>query len=472
MARAGEPRALRRDRRQPGAGDRREPGVHLLDRRRHRQLCQRAAHARGGRAAAGRCRARGGVHQLLRLRLRAAARRAHAVQRDHRTGARTVESAAHPDAGRTQGLRGGGRADPGRQPGVPDRHLGLDGRARQAAAAGRCLQGTGAAAARARPGLDRGLRRQRGPGAAADGGRPPRRDPRRTRSPVRRRLDQRRRRHPAGLCGRARGLRGRRRQPRDPRHRWRLQRRHHQPGRAGDPGRRAARERHRADHAGLRAGQLQRRAGREAGRCRQRQPRLHRYPAGGAQGAGRRDVLDPAHHRPRREGAGRVQPRAGGRIPPDRLREPPAAARGLQQRPDRRRRDRRRPRRDRAVRTGPGRAGRGGERPAALRTGAQAARGRRQGTGLREAALQARRRRRQRAHRAADPPRRGGAAARAQALAGRGRGRLRRCAARRRAPGALWSRRPPRPGAGGRRRCVRLSRGTGGPDRARAGAAA
>ncbi len=50
-------------------------------------------------------------------------------------------------------------------------------------------------------------------------------------------------------------------------------------------------------------------------------------PAGSAQGAGARkwaSTLDD--HRPRREDPDRIQPGAGRRVPPDRLREPPAAS--------------------------------------------------------------------------------------------------------------------------------------------------
>ena len=61
-------------------------------------------------------------------------------------------------------------------------------------------------------------------------------------------------------------------------------------------------------------------------------------------------VADAAHDREGREDPGRVQSGAGRRVPPDRLREPPAAPRGLQQRQGRRRRDRRRPLGHRALR--------------------------------------------------------------------------------------------------------------------------
>ena len=57
--------------------------------------------------------------------------------------------------------------------------------------------------------------------------------------------------------------------------------------------------------------------------------------------AGGGNAVDPADHRPRREDPGRVQPRAGGRIPPDRLRKPRAQERGLRQRQGRCRRHRR-----------------------------------------------------------------------------------------------------------------------------------
>lgn len=73
-----------------------------------------------------------------------------------------------------------------------------------------------------------------------------------------RRQHQRRRGHRAGLCDGAPGLHPRRQQPRAAGHRWRLQRRHGRPARAGDPGRRCAQGGRGAEHARLRPGQLQR----------------------------------------------------------------------------------------------------------------------------------------------------------------------------------------------------------------------
>ena len=90
-----------------------------------------------GPAAAGRCGARGGVHQLLRLRLHAAGRSRAAVQRHHRAGAGAVERESPAAAGRHPGLPRAEGTDSRRQPGVPDRHLRLDERAGQAAAAAR-----------------------------------------------------------------------------------------------------------------------------------------------------------------------------------------------------------------------------------------------------------------------------------------------------------------------------------------------
>ncbi len=93
----------------------------------------------------------------------------------------------------------------------------------------------------ARPGGHRRLRRSDWPGAALDArrsqdGHSP--GDRRARG---RRLDQRRRRHPARLPRGARAVHPRRHQPRHPRHRRRLQRRRHQPGRADAPDRAEAR---------------------------------------------------------------------------------------------------------------------------------------------------------------------------------------------------------------------------------------
>ena len=122
---------------------------------------QRAPHAGAGRAAARRCRARRGVHQLLRLRPPRARLARNAVPRDHRTGAGAVERAAPAADDRHQGLRRAQGDAAAGEPGVPDRHLGLDAVAGQAAAGQGRAAPAGAAAARAGPRVDGGLRRRR-----------------------------------------------------------------------------------------------------------------------------------------------------------------------------------------------------------------------------------------------------------------------------------------------------------------------
>ena len=65
-----------------------------------------------------------------------------------------------------------------------------------------------------------------------------------------------------------------------------------------EPGRAAARRRHHADHPRLRHGQLQRSDDGADRRSRERQLRLYRQPARGAEGARRRAQLDALHDRP------------------------------------------------------------------------------------------------------------------------------------------------------------------------------
>ena len=165
-----------------------------------------------------------------------------------------------------------------RQPRLPDRHVGLDERAEQAAA-GQAVAGDAARRAR------RATTRSRSsPMPATPAPRSSR--PRRARSakilvgdrPARRRRQHRRRRgHPPGLCARRANLDPERRQPRDPGDRRRLQRRHHQPGRAQGLYRARARQGRVPVGARLRHGQLQRRADADAGPERQRRRRLHRH---------------------------------------------------------------------------------------------------------------------------------------------------------------------------------------------------
>ena len=99
-------------------------------------------------------------------------------------------------------------------------------------------------------------------------------------------------------------------EPRHPRHRRGLQRRHLRPRCARELHRAQARERGLALGARLRDGQLQRRADAAPRPARQRQRRLHRFALRGAQGAAGASVLDARDHREGREDPGRVQPRA------------------------------------------------------------------------------------------------------------------------------------------------------------------
>ena len=97
----------------------------------------------------------------------------------------------------------------------------------------------------------------------------------------------------------ARALHQRRRQPRDPRHRRRLQRRRHQPGRARAADRRGARERRLPVGARLRHRQPQGRDDGEARRQGQRQLRLPRLAARSAQGARARSRRHARRRSPR-----------------------------------------------------------------------------------------------------------------------------------------------------------------------------
>ena len=113
------------------------------------------------------------------------------------------------------------------QPRLPDRRLGLDERAQQAAAGQGVAPDAGRATGRERPGGDRRLRRRLGPGAPLHLVPPQGRDPLGHRPAAGRRLDQRRRGHPARLRPGRQELHPEGDQPRHPRHRRRLQRRRH-----------------------------------------------------------------------------------------------------------------------------------------------------------------------------------------------------------------------------------------------------
>ena len=156
---------------------------------------------------------------------------------------RAVGAGAPAGADRAPGEVDRGARPRARQPGVPDRRVGLDGEPRQAAAPGPVDEPARRPARAEGPGRDRRLRGQLGPGAAADAGRPARRHPRGARPAQRRRLDQRRRGHRARLRDRAQELHQGRQQPRHPLHRRRLQRRRVEPERAGARGSSSTRRR-------------------------------------------------------------------------------------------------------------------------------------------------------------------------------------------------------------------------------------
>ena len=176
-----------------------EPALHVLDRRRHGLVRQRAPLPAPGPAAAQGRRAHRGAAQLLPLRLPRAARR----RRRSRSRPRSRRCPWRPEHRLVLvGLRGraieekSAAAAPAH---VPDRRIGLDAVARQAAAAEAGDGAPGRGAARAGPGRDRRLRRQLGAGAAAHLRRPPGRDPRGARRARGRRLDGGRRGHRARL---------------------------------------------------------------------------------------------------------------------------------------------------------------------------------------------------------------------------------------------------------------------------------
>ena len=160
-ARAGQHRGLQRDRREPLPRGAHEPGVDLLDRRGRRLVQQRAPLPEPGHAAARGRRAARGAGQLLPVSLPRPQRRAPVRGRRPRSarapGRRTTGSCAsvcRPAASPT--------ARPAaEQPGLPDRRVGLDAVARQAAAGQAGVPRAGERAAAAGPRRHRRLRRAR-----------------------------------------------------------------------------------------------------------------------------------------------------------------------------------------------------------------------------------------------------------------------------------------------------------------------
>ena len=131
-----------------------------------------------------------------------------------------------------------------------------------------------------------------------------------------RRIDRRRRGHPAGLRTGGAQLPQGGREPHPAGDGWRLQCRHHRSGGAEILRRARTREGRVPVGAGVRTGQLPRRDG--ADTCAERQWRrgVHRHAERGAQGAGGTGRRRALHHRQGREAAGGVQPGDGGGIPP------------------------------------------------------------------------------------------------------------------------------------------------------------
>ena len=117
-----------------------------------------------------------------------------------------------------------------------------------------------------------------------------------------------------------------RRQPRHPRHRRRLQRRRHQPGRAGAPHRGAAQDRRLPVGPRLRHGQPQGLDDGEAGRPRQRPLRVYRLAARSAARARRRGERDARAVAKDVKVQVEFNPQRRGGVPSDRLREPAAEA--------------------------------------------------------------------------------------------------------------------------------------------------
>ena len=278
-------------------------------------------------AAAGRGADRGDDQLLpLRLRRRRSGDQPFAVARG---GGRLPLERRAPlgRASASRAARSSRDKRPGQQPGVPARRVRLDGPAEQAAAGQDGHEAAGRATGRERPRGDRGLRR-RAPGWCC---RPP--------PAISKHVDPRRARPPAAPAARptaAQGIQLAYQTAQENFIRGGVNRvilctdgdfnvGVTSTGRTGPARRGEGQGRRVPDRARLRHGQLQGLDAREARRQGQRQLRLHRHACRGPQGAGRADDRHAGHHRQGREDPGRVQPAAGGRLPPDRLREPPAA---------------------------------------------------------------------------------------------------------------------------------------------------
>ena len=140
-----------------------------------------------------------GVHQLFRLRLCRAGRSLDPVQCRHFGVSVAMEHECEADADRHQGLRVAGLECAACQSGVPDRHLGLDGCAGQAAVAEKRLQAAFIISEAGRHRCHCRLCRWRGHGAGADAGRDKASILSRPGPAAIRRVDRGRRRYPPGL---------------------------------------------------------------------------------------------------------------------------------------------------------------------------------------------------------------------------------------------------------------------------------
>ena len=149
-------RELSRRHPQPDQAGRRRPGLDLLDRRRHRLLCQCPPLPQRRPPAAARRGAGRGAGQLFRLRLRAAdrsaTRRSRSTRRSPRRRGRRARRSSISASRATTSRRGRAAAA---QPRLPDGRVRLDGRADQAAAGPEGAERADRPAAARGPGVDR-----------------------------------------------------------------------------------------------------------------------------------------------------------------------------------------------------------------------------------------------------------------------------------------------------------------------------
>ena len=171
----------------------RKPLVDVLDRRRHRVVCERPALPESGTGAAKGCGAHRGADQLFLVQLPRAARRP--AVRGHDGDRRLpVEPEPSARARRPAGAAHRRQPHPAAQSRLPDRRVGLDVRPAQAAAGQGVAGDAGAEPHRQGSRRDRRLRRQHRPGPAVDVRRRHADDSRRAAPARGRRIHQRRRR--------------------------------------------------------------------------------------------------------------------------------------------------------------------------------------------------------------------------------------------------------------------------------------